>query len=224
MRNEFDSWEAKINMRTTGSFWSLISHLHPLYVPQYAINPRYTWCMGGLAAWIFFVEVITGILLLFQYVPTKADAYNSIIDISQAVPFGFFIRNIHYWAGQLMVVFVTLHMIRVIITRSYSAPRQLNWLIGLILFILTLLVDFSGYLLIWDDRSLWAWTIARNLVITIPYIGYNIAEFLFGPSPPHDFTIIRLYIWHIFVFPTLMTSLLFWHFWKIRKDGFSHAL
>ncbi len=203
---------------------SLILHLHPRYIPKSAVGSGYTWCMGGLAFLMFLIEVITGVLLMFQYSPTASTAYISILDITQVAPYGFFIRNLHYWVGQIMVVFVVIHAIRVIITNSYAPPRRFNWLIGVGLLLSVLLIDFTGYLLIWDDRSLWAWTIARNLAASAPLIGSSFSAMLFGPSDVGDAVLIRLYAWHVFFLPALISCLVSWHFWRIRKDGISTPL
>jgi quinol-cytochrome oxidoreductase complex cytochrome b subunit len=167
----------------------------------------------------FLIEVLTGALLLFHYVPTVSKAYASVQYITHVAPLGFLIRNIHYWAGQFMVVLVALHMVRVYATGSYRAPRSFNWLIGVALLVCVIMVDFTGYVLVWDDRSLWAWTIAGNLALEIPIIGAFLSSFLFGPNPVSDASIIRVYAWHIFLWPGLMAFLMAWHFWRVRKDG-----
>lgn len=168
---------------------------------------------------MFVIEVFTGVLLMLHYVPTPGGAYLSMQQISHVVPYGFFVRNLHYWGGQIMVVLVALHMVRVFVTGAFASPRRLNWIIGLSLLVATLLVDFTGYLLVWDDRALWAWTIARNLAQTVPTVGPLAASLLFGPEQVGDAVLVRLYAWHVFVVPGMMILLMGWHFWRIRKDG-----
>jgi len=168
---------------------------------------------------MFVVETITGALLLLHYVPTSHGAYGSVQQIAHVVPYGFFVRNLHYWAGQIMVCLVILHMVRVFVTASYSPPRRMNWLIGLALLVTTFLVDFTGYLLVWDDRALWAWTIASNLARTVPVVGAASSTLLFGPAEAGDAVLGRLYGWHIFLWPLVLFLVMSWHFWKIRKDG-----
>ena len=201
------------------SFSAFLLHLHPRLIPEPAAKVRFTLCLGGLALWMFVLEAVTGALLLLHYVPTMSGAYSSVQQVTHVVPYGFFLRSLHYWCGQVMVVLVVLHMARVVVTGSYAPPRHMNWLIGLGLLVGTLLVDFTGYLLIWDDRALWAWTIARNLAETIPGIGSFVAALLFGSAEAGDTTLVRLYAWHVFLFPAAMVVLLMWHFWRIRKDG-----
>jgi len=202
-----------------GSFSSFLLHLHPRHLPEPSSRVTFTWCFGGLTVWMFLLEVVTGALLMLHYVPTVDGAYLSVQDVSHLIPYGFFIRNLHYWCGQAMVVLVVLHMSRVFITNSFARPRRFNWVIGIMLLVGTLLVDFSGYLLVWDDRALWAWTIARNLAATIPVIGSGVSSLFFGPDQVSDGAIVRLYVWHVFLLPVLMVGLMGWHFWKIRRDG-----
>jgi quinol-cytochrome oxidoreductase complex cytochrome b subunit len=211
-------------MPAKGSFSALLLHVHPHSVPEESIGLRFTWCLGGLALWFFLIETITGLLLLLRYVPTLSAAYLSIQDITHIAPYGFFIRNIHYWAGQAMVAVVVLHMIRVFVTHSFRSPREFNWIIGMLLLIFTVLVDFTGYILVWDDRSFWAWTIARNLSETIPIVGSVFAGLFFGPSEAGDFNLIRIYVWHVVLLPGFMAGLMAWHFWRVRKDGISRPL
>ncbi len=168
---------------------------------------------------MFLIEVVSGVLLALHYVPHTSQAYSSIQYITHIAPYGFFIRNIHYWAGQAMVLLVVLHAVRVFMTDSYAPPRQWNWLLGLVLLIMTFFVDFTGYLLVWDDRGLWAWTIATNLAASVPVIGEYVSSVLFGTSELSDITIPRIYVWHVLILPGTMVIALAWHFWRIRSDG-----
>ncbi len=202
-----------------GSLLSLVLHLHPRTMPEPSARVTFTWCLGGLAFWMLFIEAVTGALLMFRYVPSMESAYASVQSITHVAPYGFAIRNLHYWCGQIMVVLVVLHMVRVFITRSYAPPRHVNWVIGVSLLVMTLFIDFTGYLLVWDDRSLWAWTIARNLAATVPVMGDSIAGMLFGPQTASDEALVRVYAWHVFILPLAMGIVTAWHFWRIRKDG-----
>jgi cytochrome b6 len=212
------------NSRSKNSLQALLLHLHPRKIPSEATKITYTFCLGGLALWMFVLETVTGILLMLHYAPTVSGAYFSIQTITHVAPYGFFIRNLHYWCGQVMVVLVFLHMIRVAWTESYRSPRQLNWIIGVALLVFTVLIDFTGYLLVWDDRSLWALTIARNLAAEAPIVGGPLSGLLFGPAEVSDLSLIRVYVWHVFIFALLMIFLMFLHFWKIRKDGITRPL
>ena len=132
---------------------NFVLHLHPATVPKHALRPRYTWCMGGITSFLFLVEVVTGVLLMFHYRPTAASAYRDMLDLRDTVPFGDVLRGIHRWGGHAMVISVLLHMYRVFLTGSYKPPRQFNWCIGVLLLLLTLLFSFTGYLLPWDQLS-----------------------------------------------------------------------
>jgi quinol-cytochrome oxidoreductase complex cytochrome b subunit len=168
---------------------------------------------------MFLIEAVTGLLLMLHYVPTASGAYLSVQDITYIVPYGLFLRNLHYWCGQAMVVLVVLHMVRVVITGSFGPPRRLNWIIGLTLLTCTLFVDFTGYLIVWDERALWARTIARGLAELVPGFGSGLASLFFGAAPVSDAAIIRLYVWHAVLLPGAAFGLMAWHFWKIRRDG-----
>jgi quinol-cytochrome oxidoreductase complex cytochrome b subunit len=123
-----------------------------------------------------------------------------------------------------MVIFTGLHMIRVYVSSAYAPPRRLNWIIGVALLVLTLFIDFTGYLLVWDSRSFWAWTIARNLAEHVPLMGSFMAAILFGGPDPSDYVLVRIYTWHVFLLPQIILILAALHFWKVRKDGISVPL
>ncbi|NBX47892.1 MAG: DUF4405 domain-containing protein, partial [Chloroflexi bacterium] len=124
------------------------------------IRVTYTWCLGGLSFMTFLMLTVTGVLLMFYYVPSVTRAYQDIQDLETVVTFGMLMRNIHRWGAHMMVITVFLHMCRVFYTGSYKPPREFNWVVGVILLVLTLLLSFTGYLLPWDQLSFWAVTVA----------------------------------------------------------------
>ncbi|MCL5124421.1 MAG: cytochrome b N-terminal domain-containing protein [Deltaproteobacteria bacterium] len=201
------------------SLVSLFEHIHPGYVPETSARISFTFCLGGLATTMFLAEILTGALLMLYYYPSISSAYPSVQRIMYFAPYGFVFRNIHYWAGQLLVILVLLHMVRVFLTGSYLPPRQLNWVIGAILLLFVFVEDFTGYLLIWDERALWAWTIARNLTDRIPFFGKEFALVLFGPPDVSDLSLVRLYAWHVLILPAIMFFMMSLHYWKIRREG-----
>ncbi len=146
-------------------------HLHPVKVSRKAMKITYTWCLGGLSFFLFLVLTITGIFLMFYFVPEQRVAYASIQQIKGAVAFGNLVRNMHRWSAHLMVVTVTLHMIRVFYHGAYKPPREFNWVIGVTLFLLTLLLSFTGYLLPWDQIGFWAITVGSNMASYAPLLG-----------------------------------------------------
>ncbi len=121
------------------------------------------WCLGGTAAYLFIVQVVTGILLTFYYIPASEEAYASVQKITTVVPYGWFIRSLHKWSSNLMIVAVILHMMRVFFTGAYRKPRELNWMIGIGLVAVTLFFGFTGYSLVYEKLSYWGITVAGNL-------------------------------------------------------------
>ena len=142
---------------------SLIYALHPERIPSGAVAITYTFGLGGIAILAAAITVVTGVALTLYYVPTPAEAHDSVVVIESLASFGSVIRGLHYWAAQLMVVAATLHLARVVFTGGYRPPREANWLVGLALLVLTLLWDFTGYVLRWDDSAYWALLIGTNL-------------------------------------------------------------
>src|SRR5205085_1131134 len=147
-------------------------HLHPVSVRKSGIALSYTWCMGGITFFLFLVETVTGVLLMFYYRPTLEWAYNDILALRDVTSLGI-MREIHRWGAHAMVITVWLHMYRVFLTGSYKPPREFNWLVGVILLLLTLLLSFTGYLLPWDQLAIWAITVGSNMARATPFLGYE---------------------------------------------------
>ena len=195
-------------------------HLHPVKVSRKAMKITYTWCLGGLSFFLFLVLTITGIFLMFYFVPEQRVAYASIQQIKSAVAFGNLVRNMHRWSAHLMVVTVTLHMIRVFYHGAYKPPREFNWVIGVTLFLLTLLLSFTGYLLPWDQIGFWAITVGSNMASYAPLLGAQVHNVLTGqPVGVGRPTLIRFYTLHVIGLPLAAAVLMAVHFWRIRKDG-----
>jgi len=201
------------------------SRIHP-----FSLTPSYTLGLGVLSAFMFVVLTVTGVLLMVYYVPSVERAYSSTADIMYVVPAGRYVRNIHRWAAHGMVVTVVLHMCRVFFTGSYGAGRGINWLIGIGLMMLTLLLSFTGYLLPWDQLSYWAVTIGANIAAAISDLpaaagfesldpGRALRLLLLGSQVVGQDALIRFYLLHIVLLPLLMAALIGLHFWRIRKDG-----
>ena len=150
---------------------SVLYHLHPVKVKRHAVKVSYTLCLGGLSFFLFILLTITGIFLMFFYRPTAAQAWDDISALQTSVTFGLLVRNMHRWAAHLMVLSVFLHMARVFYHGAYKPPREFNWVIGVILLTLTLLLSFTGYLLPWDQLALWAVTVGTNMMGYTPVFG-----------------------------------------------------
>jgi quinol-cytochrome oxidoreductase complex cytochrome b subunit len=194
-------------------------HIHPVKIKRYATKVTYTFCLGGLSFFMFLVLVMTGIILMFYYVPSTDLAYENMVDLGSTVTFGALMRNMHRWAAQGMVITVFLHMARVFFTGSYKPPREFNWVIGVFLLITTFLLSFSGYLLPWDQLSLWAITVGTNIGGAAPILGPKVNFMLVGDYQIGQATLIRFYTLHVIFLPLAAAFLMAVHFWRIRKDG-----
>jgi len=143
---------------------NVMYHLHPVKVKRHAVKVSYTLCLGGLSFFLFIILTVTGIFLMFFYRPAAVNAWGDIKSLQTSITFGLLVRNMHRWAAHLMVLSVFLHMARVFYHGAYKPPREFNWVIGVILLTLTLLLSFTGYLLPWDQLALWAVTVGTNMM------------------------------------------------------------
>ena len=198
---------------------SFFQHLHPPSIPAPQARFRHTLGAGGLSVYLILVLILSGVLEMFYYIPTPEQAALSIQTLSYLVPFGGFVRNIHYWAAQLLVAVASLHFLRVLFTGAYAPPRRLNYLIGLGLFVLVLFLDFSGYILRWDDGIRWALIAGTNLLKTIPVFGDYLYQLVTGSSSPGPTTLIRFYTWHVFGLTLALIIISVWHLFRVRRDG-----
>ncbi|MBI4370858.1 MAG: cytochrome b N-terminal domain-containing protein [Elusimicrobia bacterium] len=217
-----------------GNVWL---HLHPVKVRPRALRWSYSWGMGGLSFALYLLLTLTGVALMFYYRPTIGLAYRDIKDLEFAVTLGQFLRNMHRWAAQAMVVAVIAHMVRVFLTGAYKKPREFNWGVGVLLLTLTLFLSFTGYLLPWDQLAIWAVTVGTNMAGATPFLGNegpfggllgmrinNDVRFtLLGGTMVGENTLLRFYVLHCVAVPLLVGILLILHFWRVRKDSFSAA-
>ena len=199
-------------------------HLHPVSINKQGIALSYTWCMGGVTFFLFLVETVTGVLLMFYYRPTLEWAYTDILALRDVTSLGI-LREIHRWGAHAMVIAVWLHMF--------------NWVVGVILLLLTLLLSFTGYLLPWDQLAIWAITVGSNMARATPFLGAegpgakllridgiemitmgSDARYgLLGARFVGEETLNRFYILHCIAIPLAVALLLAIHFWRVRKDG-----
>jgi quinol-cytochrome oxidoreductase complex cytochrome b subunit len=219
-------------------FSNVILHLHPVRVRRGALKIRFTWCLGGLTFFFFILLAITGVFLMFYYVPDTRRAYNDIKDLGTVIYFGDLFRNMHRWAAHAMVLSVWLHMTRVFFTGSYKPPREFNWVVGVLLLVITLVLSWTGYLLPWDQLALWAVTVGSKMAEASPLIGNagpfgpelgftvqnDIAFVLLGGTVVGQSTLLRFYVLHCLALPLVAALFMAVHFWRIRKDGFSGPL
>jgi quinol-cytochrome oxidoreductase complex cytochrome b subunit len=198
---------------------NVLYHLHPVKVKRHGVRLSYTLCLGGLSFFLFILLTITGIFLMFYYAPTAENAYQDIQDLSTSVAFGSLIRNMHRWGAHLMVLSVFLHMSRVFYHGAYKAPREFNWVVGVVLMLLTLLLSFTGYLLPWDQLALWAVTVGTNMASFVPFFGSQVKFLLLGSVVVSADTLLRWYVLHVLFFPFVIVIFMAVHFWRVRKDG-----
>jgi cytochrome b-561 len=200
-------------------FLNVWLHIHPAKVKRENLKLKHTWYLGFITFFLFLILVTTGIALMFYYRPDAPQAYQDMKDLQFAVFLGSFLRNMHRWAAHGMVICVFLHMCRVFYTGSYKRPRQFNWVIGVVLFLLTLGLSFTGYLLPWDQLAFWAITVGTNIGSYAPLVGARVRELLLGGHTVGESALLRFYVLHVAVLPALVTLLTMVHFWRVRKDG-----
>ncbi len=194
-------------------------HLHPVRVKRHAVRYTYTFCLGGISFFLFLALTVTGVYLMFFYVPSVSRAYQDIQAIEASVAFGSFVRNMHRWAAHLMVLTVFLHMMRVFYHGAYKPPREFNWVIGVLLLFLTLALSFTGYLLPWDQIAFWAITVGSQMATYVPLISSEFEFILLGGIQVGQNTLLRFYVLHVIALPLVAALLMIVHFWRIRKDG-----
>ncbi|MDM8526721.1 cytochrome b N-terminal domain-containing protein [Anaerolineales bacterium HSG24] len=198
---------------------SLILHLHPTTIAERTLKLTLTWGLGGMATLLTMVLVFSGVMLMFNYTPSPDQAYNDILNLQTQVWFGQLMRNIHHWAGNLMVVVVVLHMLRVFFTGGFNMPRQFNWVMGLLLLLLTVTANFTGYLLPWDQLAYWAITVGTGLITYVPLLGNWIQTVVLGGPEVGAATLLNFYSLHIAIIPISLLIIMSFHFFRVRKDG-----
>lgn len=217
--------------RTAVIFNNFFLHIQGVKTHINTLRPAYTLGLGLISFFLLVIVSISGIFLMIYYNPSIENAYNTMKDIIYVVSGGELMRNIHKWSGEGMIIFVLLHMARVFYTNSYKSGREFNWVVGIVLLILTFLLNLSGYMLPWDQLSYWALVIVANIIqspkeltdmlgITKYFdIGGFMKELLLGGSVPGKESLTRVYLLHIVLLPLFLFVFLGVHFWRIRKDG-----
>ena len=198
---------------------SFFHHLHPPTIPTAQARWRHTLAAGGTAIFLMLILGVTGILEMFYYIPNPEEAALSVQTITYLVPFGGFVRNLHYWSAQILLIVSAVHLLRVIFTAAYSHPRRFNYLLGLGLFVLAIMLDFTGYILRWDTAICWPLTTGTNLIKTIPLIGDFLFRVAVGGGEACKTALLRFYTWHLFALTLPIVILGFWHAFRVRRDG-----
>lgn len=204
---------------------NFLLHWFPSKITHLSLSWGYSFWLGTISAVLFLILTVTGVILMFLYVPSVERAYLSVKDLEFSVSYGWFIRGLHRTAAHLMVAVVFLHLIRVFLTGAFkngtaaNQNRPLNWAVGVVLFLLTLLLSFTGYLLPWDQLAYWAITVGTNIASAAPVVGEWIRFLLLGGTRIDQSALIRFYVLHCFFLPIFLILLVSYHGWRIRKDG-----
>ncbi len=205
--------------RAAGHWSNFFLHIYPVKMRRHEIGIRYSWYLGAISTVLFGSLVASGIYLMFFYVPSPNQAYTNIQTIQTEVAFGQYIRNVHRWSAHLMVLAVSAHMARVFYRGAYKHPKEFNWVIGVVLLVLTLLMSFTGYLLPWDQLAYWAVTVGTEMAAYVPFMGETVQQILLGGSTVSSATLLRFYVLHVAVLPTVIVIVLMVHLWRWRKDA-----
>ena len=198
---------------------SFLLHIQPAKVNRHALRASYSLGLGLISLYLFFILIGTGTLLMFYYVPSTTQAYDRMKDLQFVVSAGLFVRNMHRWSAHLMVAAVMLHMCRVFYTGAYKAPREFNWLVGIGLFLTTLGLSFTGYLLPWDQLAFWAITVGTNIAGYAPVVGPQLKYLMLGGNVVGQEALTRFYALHVIVLPMIAGLGVAIHLWRVRKDG-----
>ena len=198
---------------------TFVLHLRPVKVPARAIAFAHTLGLGGSSLVLIALLAATGMLLMLGYQPAPGAAYDSVLAIERDVAFGPLVRGVHYWAANLLVVVVLLHMARVLLTGGYHGPRQFNWVVGASLLGLVLSNAFTGYLLPWDQLSFWAITISTGMLGYVPLAGDSLQRIARGGAEIGVDTLVLFYTVHTSIVPATLVAVMSLHFWRVRKAG-----
>ena len=205
--------------RAAGHWSSFLLHIYPVKVRRKELTFRFSWFLGVISLTLFVSLIVSGVYLMFFYVPSPVTAYGDIQHLQTQVAFGQYIRNVHRWSAHLMVLMVSAHMARVFYRGAYKKPKEFNWVIGVVLLALTLLMSFTGYLLPWDQLAYWAVTVGSEMAGYVPLIGETVKEILLGGTTVGSAALLRFYVLHVAVLPTAIVVVLTIHLWRWRKDA-----
>src|ERR1700732_905403 len=198
---------------------NIFLHLLSTKVRKRMVSFNSTWYLGTLTLGTFLILVVTGILLMLYYHPSVPQAYADMKDLQFVVSAGLFLRNLHRWSAHAMVLLVFAHMCKVFYRGAYRPPREFNWVVGVVLLILTLLLSYTGYLLPWDQLAFWAITVGSNIMSAVPVLGQKIRFLMLGGNTVNAHALLRFYVLHCVILPLVAFLFIGIHFWRIRKDG-----
>jgi quinol-cytochrome oxidoreductase complex cytochrome b subunit len=185
---------------------------------------RVTWYLGALTLGTFTIQIVTGLLLMLYYHPSIPQGYADMKDLQFVVSSGVFLRNLHRWSAHAMVFLVFAHMAKVFYRRAFRTPRELNWVVGVCMLMLTLLLSYTGYLLPWDQLSYWGTTVGANIMSAIPGLGDKLRFVLLGGHTVNANALLRFYVLHTMILPLTVILLIALHMWRLHKDGGMYEL
>lgn len=198
--------------------YDLTTLVNALLHVEIPINAR-TYYFGGITLFFFGVQAITGTLLAIYYQPTPDTAYDSILFIMNQVHFGWLIRSIHAWSANFMILFCVLHLLRVFFQGAYKKPREVTWMMGIVLLGLTLAFGFTGYLLPWDQRAYWATTVGSEIAGAVPAAGQELLVFLRAGTEITARTLSRFFGMHVLMLPLTLAAALVVHITLVHQQG-----
>ena len=194
-------------------------HLASVKMRRRSLAFRVTWFLGTVSLGGFLLLVATGIPLMLYYHPSVPQAYADMKDLRFVVSAGLFLRNLHRWSAHAMVLLVFAHMCKVFYRGAYRPPREFNWVVGVVLLIVTLLLSYTGYLLPWDQLAFWAITVGSNIMSSVPVLGARMRFLMLGGNTVNANALLRFYVLHCVILPLFAVMFIAIHFWRIRKDG-----
>jgi len=205
--------------RSLAVFGNLFLHFLPVKVREKSLRVRATYYLGSISFLLFLILTITGVLLMFYYHPAVPQAYRDMKDLRFVVSNGVFLRNLHRLAAQLMVLAVFMHMFHVFYRGGYKPPHEFNWVVGVVLLLVTLFLSYTGYLLPWDQLAFWAITVGTNIISAMPVLGKYVRFQLLGGHLVGENALLRFYVLHCVVLPLAAVLFIAVHFWRVQKDG-----
>ena len=205
--------------RSLAVFGNIFLHLLPVKVREQSLRVRATYYLGSISFLLFAVLTVTGVLLMLYYHPAAPQAYRDMKDLRFVVANGLFLRNLHWLAAQAMVLVVFWHMFHVFYRGGYRPPHEFNWVVGVVLLLLTLFLSYTGYLLPWDQLAFWAITVGSNIISAMPLLGKETRFLLLGGNVVGENALLRFYVLHCVILPLLAVLFIAVHFWRVQKDG-----
>lgn len=219
-RSIFRRGPARTNRtRSLAVFGNLFLHFLPVKVREKSLRVRASYYLGSISFLLFIILVVSGVLLMFYYHPAVPEAYRDMKDLRFVVSNGVFLRNLHRLAAQLMVLVVFWHMFHVFYRGGYKPPHEFNWVVGVVLLIVTLFLSYTGYLLPWDQLAFWAITVGTNIISATPIIGRRVRFASLGGNVVGANALLRFYVLHCVVLPLIGIVFIAVHFWRVQKDG-----